>query len=143
MNMIGIASDHAGFELKENLKSFLAGQGLAVEDFGPNAPDSVDYPDYGHKVAGAVAEGHLPRGIAICGSGQGICMTVNKHNGVRAALAWLPEIAKLSREHNDANILCLPARFLTAEQAREIVKVWLDTAFEGGRHARRVNKINI
>lgn len=138
---IGIASDHAGFELKEILKVELIKLGYTITDFGTNSPESMDYPDVAHPLADAIEEGSLPLGIAICGSGNGISMTVNKHKGIRAALCWNEELAKLARYHNNANILSLPARFISSETAINIVKAFLSASFEGGRHEARVNKI--
>ena len=138
---IGIASDHAGFELKEILKVELIKLGYTITDFGTNSPESMDYPDVAHPLAYAIEEGSLPLGIAICGSGNGISMTVNKHKGIRAALCWNEELAKLARYHNNANILSLPARFISSETAINIVKAFLSASFEGGRHEARVNKI--
>lgn len=138
---IGIASDHAGFELKKALTDFLRSRDITVKDFGTYSPDSMDYPDVAHPLANAVENGEVPVGIAICGSGNGINMTVNKHQGIRSALCWTPELSRLAREHNDANILALPARFISTETALEIVNIFLSTPFEGGRHAARVNKI--
>ncbi|MBX7240724.1 MAG: ribose 5-phosphate isomerase B [Bacteroidia bacterium] len=140
---IGIASDHAGFELKEKVKSFLSLKGYTVTDFGTHSGESVDYPDYAHLLGKSVNEENLPIGIAICGSGEGVCMTVNKYPNVRAALVWNKEVTALSRQHNNANILCLPARFLSESEAIECVQVFLDTDFEGGRHEKRVNKISV
>lgn len=138
---IGIASDHAGFELKELIKNYLQKENYEVVDFGTHSTDSMDYPDVAHPLASAVESNEVFPGIAICGSGNGISMTVNKHAGVRAALCWTPELSKLAREHNDANILSLPARFIPADVALEIVRIFLETPFEGGRHQNRVNKI--
>lgn len=138
---IAIGSDHAGYARKQEVISFLHAQNYEVNDFGPFNEDSVDYPDFAHPVAAAVESGEYNFGILLCGSGEGVCITANKHWGIRAALAWLPEIAALSRRHNDANVLCLPARFISAEEAIDMVKVFLETAFEGGRHERRVEKI--
>jgi ribose 5-phosphate isomerase B len=138
---ISLGADHAGFLLKEAIKEHLTTAGHEVRDFGTASDESVDYPDYGAPAARAVAQGDVDVGVLVCGSGQGMCMVANKVDGVRAALAWHPEIARLSRLHNDANALCLPARFLGIEQALEIVDLWLDAAFEGGRHERRVEKI--
>lgn len=138
---ISLGADHAGFVLKEAVKGHLAKAGHEVKDFGTASDESTDYPDYGAPAARAVAHGDVDVAVLVCGSGQGMCMVANKVGGVRAALAWHPEIAGLSRRHNDANVLCLPARFLGIEQALEIVDVWLETAFEGGRHGRRVDKI--
>lgn len=138
---ISLGADHAGFRLKDAVRGHLVAAGHEVKDFGTSSDDSTDYPDYGAPAARAVPRGDADVGILVCGSGQGMCMVANKVRGVRAALAWHPEIARLSRQHNDANVLCLPARFLRIEQALEIVDVWLDAAFEGGRHGRRVDKI--
>lgn len=138
---IGIASDHAGFETKQDLIEFLKEQGHKLVDFGPDSADSVDYPDYAHPLAKAVENGEVDTGIALCGSGNGISITLNKHQGVRAALCWNAEICKLAREHNDANICSIPARFVSVEEAKEIVNIYLSTAFEGGRHQNRVDKI--
>jgi ribose 5-phosphate isomerase B len=139
---IGIASDHAGFELKEILKKELSIQGYIINDFGTDSTNSMDYPDVAHPLAYAVEKGKVNVGIAICGSGNGISMTVNKHADIRAALCWTTEIAALARQHNDANICSLPARFISPELAKEIIKIFLNTEFEGGRHLLRVNKIN-
>ncbi len=139
---IAIGSDHAGFELKEKVKSYLGKYAESVEDFGTNSPDSVDYPDFAHPLAKAVSEGTFPLGVLICGSANGVCMTANKHNDVRAAIAWDPELASLAVQHNNANILCLPARFITDEDALSIVEAFLTSEFEGGRHGRRTDKIN-
>jgi ribose 5-phosphate isomerase B len=138
---ISLAADHAGYELKEAIKRHLSAAGIEVSDFGTDRRESVDYPDYGRPAAVAVARGAADRGILFCGSGQGMCMVANKVRGVRAALAWTPEIARLSRQHNDSNVLCLPARFLGPNDAVAIVDAWLEAAFEGGRHARRVDKM--
>ncbi len=138
---IGIASDHAGFELKEKIKKYLENENFRIVDFGTHSAESMDYPDVAHPLASAVESGEVFPGIAICGSGNGISMTVNKHAGVRAALCWTPELSKLAREHNDANILSLPARFIPEDVALEIVRIFLNTPFEGGRHQNRVNKI--
>ncbi len=138
---IGIASDHAGFELKERLKSELFALGHQYEDFGTNSPDSMDYPDVAHPLASAVESGEVELGVAICGSGNGISITVNKHQGIRAALCWNEELAKLARNHNNANILSLPARFISQTEGVNILKSFLDASFEGGRHEVRVNKI--
>lgn len=139
---IAIGSDHAGYGLKEELKGILTAKGHEVKDFGPGDDQSVDYPDYGHPVADAVENGDVHIGVVICGSGNGINMTVNKHEGIRSALCWLPEIAALARQHNDANILALPARYLSSEEAQEILSAFLENEFEGGRHQRRVEKIS-
>ena len=142
-DIIGLASDHAGYELKEHVKAYLDARGLAWKDFGTHSAESCDYPDYAHPLARAVGGGELARGIAVCGSGEGISITLNKHRGVRAALCWQPEIASLSRRHNDANILALPGRFISPDEADAIVEVFLATGFEGGRHQRRVDKIDL
>ena len=138
---IAVASDHAGFALKEAVRRRLSDRGETVNDYGAPGPEPCDYPDLGAAAARAVAKGEAERGVLVCGTGQGMCMVANKVAGVRAALAWNPEIARLSRRHNDANVLCLPARFVTEDEALEIVDEWLKTAFEGGRHARRVEKL--
>ncbi len=140
--IIPIASDHAGFELKEEVKSYLASKGIETKDFGTFSTDSVDYPDFAHQVGAAVNRGDYGRGIVICGSGNGVQMTVNKYPNVRCALCWNEEIAQLARQHNDANILSMPARFIPADVALKIVDIFLSTPFEGGRHQRRVEKIN-
>jgi len=137
-----ISGDHAGFQLKQLLVDYLREAGHAVNDLGPASADSVDYPDYVHPLAKAVQAGAPGVGILICGSANGVAMTANKYKGVRAAIAWEEEIARLARQHNDANILCLPARFISEEKAKAITKVFLDTAFEGGRHSNRVAKID-
>ncbi len=139
---IVIGSDHAGFELKESLKSFLTELGYEVMDHGAYSLESVDYPDFAHKVASDVNNGSVEKGILVCGSGQGVCMTANKYEKVRASLAWTEEIAGLSREHNNANVICLPARFIELDVAKSAVKKFMETDFEGGRHERRVNKIS-
>ena len=139
---IAISSDHAGFEQKHMLTQWLREQGYAVQDFGPTSAASVDYPDCVHPLAAAVERGEFALGLLLCGSGNGVCITANKHAGIRAALAWAPELATLARQHNDANVLCLPARFLSDEQARAIVTQFLTTGFEGGRHQTRVDKIS-
>ncbi len=139
--IIPIASDHAGFEAKELVKKILKEQDITTIDYGTTSEDSVDYPDFAKLVAQAVNNGDHELGILICGSGQGMCMTANKYPRVRAALAWNDEMAMLSRQHNKANILCLPGRFLTEDELNTIVTSWLDTSFEGGRHQQRVDKI--
>lgn len=140
---IGIASDHAGFELKQHLINWLNENNFEVADFGTNSTASCDYPDYAHPLANAVETGHCLYGIAICGSGNGINMTVNKHQGIRSALCWDTELAALARQHNNANILALPARFISQGKALELVKTFLTTNFEGGRHQGRIDKISI
>jgi ribose 5-phosphate isomerase B len=138
---LAIGSDHAGFKLKNELLVYLLEKGLELQDFGPDSADSVDYPDYAHKVAESVSTGENDLGILICGSGNGVCITANKHKGIRAALAWEEEIAALARQHNNANVLCVPARFVSKNKAFIIVDAWLDATFEGGRHQNRVSKI--
>ena len=140
--LIGIAADHAGYEMKEIIKTELIAAGYEVRDFGTNSAESMDYPDVAHPLASAVESGEVSFGIAICGSGNGISMTVNKHAGIRAALCWTPELASLARAHNNANILSLPARFISIETAKEILSTFLKSEFEGGRHLKRVNKIS-
>ncbi|WP_400192855.1 ribose 5-phosphate isomerase B [Hymenobacter sp. B81] len=142
MKTLAIGADHAGFAYKELLKPWLEEQGYTVRDFGTHSADSVDYPDFAHPLAAAVASGELAQGILICGSANGVCITANKHAGVRAAIAWLPELAELARQHNNANVLCLPARFVSEDQARQIARQFLTTEFEGGRHQNRVGKID-
>lgn len=139
---LAIGSDHAGFALKQVVLQHLRAAGHDVRDFGTYSADSVDYPDFAHPVAAAVAAGEVARGLLLCGSANGVCITANKHAGVRAAIAWLPELAGLARQHNDANIICLPARYLTPEQGVGIVDAFLSTEFEGGRHQNRVGKID-
>ncbi|WP_448827084.1 ribose 5-phosphate isomerase B [Capnocytophaga bilenii] len=138
---IAIGNDHAGVETKNAIVTYLKGKGIEVENFGTDSNDSVDYPDFGHAVGTAVASGEAALGIVICGSGNGIAMTVNKHAGVRCAVCWTKEIAALARAHNDANVISIPARFTAVPQAVEMVATFLDTPFEGGRHQRRVEKI--
>jgi ribose 5-phosphate isomerase B len=139
---IQIGSDHAGFELKSKVIEFLKARGLEVQDFGTYSTDSMDYPDVAHPVANAVLTDINSLGILICGSGNGVCLTANKHQGIRAALCWLPELGALARQHNNANILCLPARFVSENLALEITAAYLDAEFEGGRHQNRVNKVD-
>ena len=140
---IAIGSDHAGFEFKVELVKWLNLQHVQVMDFGVYENTSVDYPDYAHPVARAVEVGESAFGILLCGTANGVCMTANKHQGVRAAICWAPEIAQLVREHNDANIICLPARFISPDLAKSLVEIFMRTAFEGGRHARRIGKMTI
>lgn len=140
---IGIASDHAGYEMKEFLVGYLDSKGYDVYDFGTDSPESTDYADYAHPLAFAIEKGELNQGIALCGSGNGIAITLNKHQGIRAALCWLPELAGLARTHNDANVCCLPARFIDNVTAVEIVDSFLAGTFEGGRHTARVAKISV
>jgi len=138
---IPIGADHAGYAMKERLVAELKKLGYDPIDLGTNSPDSTDYPDYAHPVAQQVESGEAKRGILLCGTGLGMSYAANRHHGVRAAVAWTPEVAKLAREHNDANVLVLPARFVSDEEGLSILKTWLDTPFEGGRHQRRVAKI--
>jgi len=138
---IAIGSDHAGFQLKETIKEYLNNKGFDVKDFGTYSEERADYPDFAHPVASAVEYNEVERGIVICGSGNGVNMTANRHHGVRSALCWNEEIAKLARQHNDANIIALPARFISEEEAEKCVDVFLSTPFEGGRHTDRVKKI--
>lgn len=139
---IAMCSDHAGYELKEYLKDWLTAQGYLVKDFGTHSTESCDYPDFAHPCAEAVEKGEFSVGIAMCGTGNGIAMTLNKHRGIRAALCWNVELAKLARGHNDANILVMPARFISAEEAQAVAEAFLTTGFDGGRHERRVEKIS-
>ena len=141
--MLGIAADHAGYELKNTLIEYLKELGYEVKDFGTHSAESMDYPDVAHPLAEEVESGKLEKGIAICGSGNGISMTLNKHQGIRAALCWTVELAWLARLHNDANVCSLPARFIPYEEAQEIVDRFITTDFEGGRHQRRVEKIPV
>ena len=140
-NKIGIACDHAAYELKEFLVGYLASKGFEVKDFGTHSEESCDYPDFAHALGEAIDNGELERGVALCGSGEGISMTLNKHQSVRAALCWIPEIAKLSRQHNNSNVLCMPARFISNDEALEMLNIWLETEYEGGRHQRRLDKM--
>jgi ribose 5-phosphate isomerase B len=140
---IPIASDHAGFEMKEKIKAELTSLGYDVQDLGTHSPASTDYPDYAHPVAAEVENGTVKRGVLLCGTGLGMSYAANRHSHVRAAVAWTPEIAALSRKHNDANVLVLPARVVSEEDGVAILKAWLDTPFEGGRHERRVEKIEL
>ena len=141
MKNIAIGSDHAGFDLKQVLVKHLEDNGWNVTDCGPESADRVDYPDYAHKVADLVGSNEVSCGVLICGSGNGVCMTANKHQGVRAGLAWDSELASLAKEHNNANVICLPARYITEEKGIEILNSYLNANFEGGRHEQRVEKI--
>lgn len=143
-NTIAIGSDHAGFECKEYLKEILktTDWGFAMVDVGTYSAESVDYPDFAHQVAKKVTDKDVQFGVVICGSGNGVCMAANKHAGVRAALCWTEEIAVLARQHNDANVLCIPARFVSHEIAKNLLHAFITTVFEGGRHSRRIEKIN-
>jgi ribose 5-phosphate isomerase B len=140
--IIPIGADHAGFQLKETLKKHLISKGYEVNDFGCYSEESIDYPDFAHPVAEMVEQNKGMLGILICGSGNGISMSANKHQGIRSALCWKTEVAELARLHNDANILTLPARFISDAEAIEMVDVFFSTAFEGGRHQKRVDKIS-
>lgn len=141
MKTVGMACDHAGFELKEYIKGILEGKGYSVKDFGTHSSESMDYPDTAHPLAQAVEAGDVDFGVAMCGSGNGITMTLNKHQGVRAALCWDPEISSLAKRHNNANILSMPARFISKEEAVAILEAYLNAEFEGGRHQKRIDKI--
>lgn len=138
---IGICSDHAGFEYKSKLIPYFEKQGYEMVDFGTHSEESMDYPDVAHPLAIAVEKGEVDCGIAMCGTGNGMAITLNKHQGIRAGLAWGTEIAKLVKAHNNANVLVMPARFISYKMVQEITKTWLETEFEGGRHERRIEKI--
>ena len=138
---IGICSDHAGVEYKAKLIKYLQGRGIEVVNFGTDTTESMDYPDVAHPLASAVESGNVDLGIALCGTGNGMAITLNKHQGIRAGLAWGTAIGKLVKQHNNANVLVLPARFISYRMAVAIVRTWLDTDFEGGRHQRRIDKI--
>ena len=141
--IIGLASDHAGYPLKETVKQWLTEWGYGYKDFGTNSTDSCNYPEFGHALANAVESGELETGIAICGTGNGINMSVNHHAGIRGALCWQPQIAELARQHNDANILVMPGRFIDGDTARLCVEKFLNTPFEGGRHQARIDAIPV
>lgn len=136
---IAIGSDHAGFELKAFIQQ--AFPDVSFSDYGTSSPDSVDYPDFAHPVAESVEKGEVDFGILICGSANGVAMSANKHQSIRAAICWLPEIAQFAKQHNNANIICLPSRFIAQKEAVAIVKAFMESSFEGGRHSRRVDKI--
>lgn len=140
---IGLACDHAGYELMQFVKHYLSERGIAYHDFGTYSTASTDYPDYAHALADAVEAKTVYPGIAICGSGEGISMTLNKHQGIRAALCWMPEIAHLARQHNDANVLVMAGRFTDNDSAGKIMDEFLSTDFEGGRHQKRIDKIPV
>ena len=140
---IALCSDHAGYATKQVVIEYLKSQGIEYKDFGTYSEESCDYPDFAHACAEAVESGECYPGIGICGSGEGINMTLNKHQGIRSALYWKEEIARLARQHNDANVLAMPGRFLTNDEAIAIVKAFLSTEFEGGRHQRRIDKIPV
>ena len=141
--MIGLASDHAGFELKEFVKSILDKKKIAYKDFGTYSMDSVDYPDYAHKLASAVQAGEVESGIAVCGTGNGMAIALNRHKGIRAALCWEEEIAQMARAHNDTNILVLPGRYIPEAEAKLCVDAFFEVPFEGGRHQNRIEKIEV
>ena len=143
MKKIGIASDHAGYEMKEFLVGYLQAMGYEVLDFGAHSPESVDYPDYAHPLAEAVEKGEVDAGVALCGSGEGMSMTLNKHQGIRAGLCWDPEIAALIRQHINANIIVFPARFITNDEAIRMLDAYFAAEYEGGRHDRRIAKIPV
>ena len=140
---IALCSDHAGYATKQAVIAYLEQAGIAYKDFGTYSEESCDYPDFAHPCAEAVESGECYPGIGICGSGEGVCMTLNKHQGIRAALCWRREVAALAREHNDANVLVMPGRFISNDEALEITKVFLNTEFAGGRHQRRIEKIPV
>lgn len=140
---VGLACDHAGYEIKEFIKQYLEEKGIAYKDYGTNSTASCDYPDHAHALASGIERGDVYPGIGVCGSGEGMSMTLNKHQGIRAGLAWSPEIAHLTRLHNDANVLVLPGRFVDKETTRKILDEFFSTDFEDGRHARRIAKIPI
>lgn len=139
---IAIGSDHAGFEYKEKIKKYLSDKGIEIQDFGTFSSDSVDYPDFAHPTAEAVENNEASFGILLCGSGQGVMLTANKHQGIRCALCWNTDVARLSRQHNNANMIAFPARFVAYEYVIEMLEVFLNTKYEGGRHERRVGKIS-
>lgn len=138
---IAIGGDHAGFEYKTELSRYLIDKGIELKDFGPFSSESSDYPDFAHPLSHEVERGNFPFGILICGSANGVAMAANKHQGIRAAIVWKKELAELARKHNNANVLCLPSRFISLEEAKEFTDAFLNTEFEGGRHERRVGKI--
>lgn len=143
MSVIGLASDHAGFELKQFVKKYLDEKGMPFKDYGTFSEESCDYPDFAHALAEGMSKGECEKGIAICGSGEGISMTLNKHQNIRAALVWIPEIAHMTRLHNDANVLVMPGRYIDQSTASQIMDEFFSTAFEGGRHVRRIEKIPV
>ena len=138
---VAIGADHAGYEMKNIISDFLKSKGLIVNDLGTHSSDSVDYPDFAHPVANAVESGEAAFGVLVCGSANGVAITANKHQGIRAAIAWSDEISKLARQHNNANILCIPARFVSTIVAEEMTETFISTEFEGGRHEKRVSKM--
>jgi ribose 5-phosphate isomerase B len=143
MKKIALGCDHAGFEYKEAVKKMLTDAGHIVQDFGTDSLASVDYPDFVHPACNEIESGKAEVGVLLCGSANGVCITANKHQGIRAALCWMKEIAELARQHNNANMVCIPARYTSLEQAKQIVNTFLATSFEGGRHEHRVRKIPI
>jgi ribose 5-phosphate isomerase B len=142
MEKIAIGADHAGYELKEHLKKMLEKEGYTTKDFGTYSLESVDYPDFAHPVSFAVEKKELDLGLLVCGSANGVAMTANKHQGIRAAICWTEDLGGLARQHNDANVLCIPARFVSTELAEKIIHRFLKSSFEGGRHEKRVGKIS-
>lgn len=141
LNTIAIGCDHAGFPYKSIVIELLERMDFKITDFGTHSTDSVDYPDFVHPLCNAVENGTADAGILLCGSGNGVCMAANKHQGIRAALCWNNEVAELARQHNDANVICIPARFVSEDVAKSMARLFLTTKFEGGRHQKRVNKI--
>ena len=141
IKVVGLASDHAGYKLKEFVKQYLAEKGIAYKDYGTYNEDSCDYPDYGHALANGIENGEVYPGIGICGTGEGMSIVLNKHKGVRAGLVWAPDVAHMTRLHNDANVLVMPGRFIDFDTARQILDEFFQTDFEGGRHERRIRKI--
>src|ERR1043166_9306303 len=142
MHKLAIGADHAGYEMKEHLKKMLEKEGYALKDFGTHSSEPADYADFAHPVSYAVEKNEFDLGLLVCGSANGVAMTANKHQGIRAAICWTEELAALARQHNDANVLCVPARYVSEELAEKIVHKFLQSTFEGGRHARRVEKIS-
>ena len=140
---IGICSDHAGFDYKERLIAYLKSKNVEVEDFGTHSTESMDYPDVAHPLAEAVENGSVDKGIAMCGTGNGMAITLNKHQGIRAGLAWNTDIAALVKKHNNANVLVMPARFATFDEIVKMTDTWLTTGYEGGRHQNRLDKIPV
>ena len=143
IKVVGLASDHAGYPLKEFIKKYLVERGIVYRDFGTNSEASCDYSDFGHALGEAIEDGRVYPGIAVCGSGEGIAITLNKHQGIRAALSWIPEIAHLARQHNNANVLVMPGRFIDTKTAEAIMDEYFSTEFEGGRHQNRIDKIPV